>query len=70
MTKLFETRHAGDYIAKLRESGDTCTEIVFFKGEQIYQADFPTSCLGDAKRGDYLESMAASIARKHRLGHL
>ena len=72
MTKLFETRHDGDYIAKLRENTETnvCTEIVFYKGEQIYRADFSAAFLGDAKRGGYLEKMAASIARKHRLGQL
>lgn len=64
--KHYETRHAGDYIAKLSECGDTCREIVFYKGAQIYFAEFPTRNLGTANRGGYLKIMAASIAALHK----
>ncbi len=63
-SKHYEVRYQNDYIAKLRESGDTCTEVVFFRGEQIHHADFPSSNLGDADRSAYLSSMVASIARE------
>ena len=66
MSKHYELRHEQDYIAKLREDGDTCTEIVFFKGEQIYRAEFPTSNLGTAVRSGYLLCMVVSVAREHK----
>src|SRR4051812_44550360 len=61
----YEMRYQTDYIAKLRDDGQECTEVVFFKGEQIHKATFPASNLGSSKRGDYLESMVASVARQH-----
>jgi hypothetical protein len=63
--KHYETRYEEKYIAKLREQGDTCEEIVFFNGEQIHRTSFPTSNLGGASRGEYLRCMVASVARAH-----
>lgn len=67
MVNLYELRYENDYIAKLREKDSECVEVVFFKGEEIHRATFPTSNLGSAKRGEYLGCMAASVAREHRL---
>lgn len=66
MVDHYEMRYQTNYIAKLREKDGECTEIVFFNGEQIHKATFPASNLGSAKRGDYLASMVASVAREHR----
>ena len=68
MSKHYELRYQNDYIGKLRESGNTCTEIVFFRGEQIHRAEFPSSNLGNAERGGYLSAMVASVAREHAQG--
>ena len=65
-SKLYEMRFEDKYIAKLRESGNECSEVVFFNGEQIHSATFPASYLGSAKRGEYLECMVHSIAREHK----
>jgi hypothetical protein len=66
--KHYELRHGTDYIAKLRENTDTreCSEVVFYRGEPIHSATFPSLNLGGASRGEYLECMAHSIAREHR----
>jgi hypothetical protein len=66
MTNHYETRYQSDYIAKLRDDGTTCTEIVFYRGGQIHRAEFPSSNLGTAKRGEYLDCMVVSVAREHR----
>jgi hypothetical protein len=66
MSNHYEIRYETNYIAKLREDGNECTEIVFFKGEQIHKATFPTRNLGTANRGEYLECMVASVAREHK----
>jgi hypothetical protein len=73
MANHYETRYqsdnapgGSDYIAKLRDDGTTCTEIVFYRGEQIHRAEFPSSNLGTAKRGEYLDCMVISVARKHK----
>jgi hypothetical protein len=63
--KHYEMRYEDKYIAKLREQGDECEEIVFFNGEQIHRVSFPSSNLGCASRGEYLRTMVASIAREH-----
>lgn len=66
MINHYEMRYETHYIAKLRESGDTCDEVVFFNGEMIHKATFRASNLGSAKRGEYLDCMVASVARDHK----
>jgi hypothetical protein len=66
-SKHYEMRYKTNYIAKLREQDGECTEVVFFNGEQIHRATFSASNLGLAKRGEYLSSMVASIAREHQV---
>jgi hypothetical protein len=66
MTNHYETRYETSYIAKLRDDGTECTEVVFFNGETIHKATFPASNLGSANRGEYLCCMVASVAREHR----
>lgn len=71
MANHYEMRleaNGNSYIAKLAEHDGLCREIVFANGSQIYYAEFPSSNLGSAKRGDYLEAMANSIAAKHKRG--
>ena len=65
MGRHFETRYQDRYIAKLREDGDTCEEIVFLDGEQIHRTTFPTRNLGGASRGEYLQCMVSSVAYQH-----
>ncbi len=66
MTNHYEMRYETHYIAKLRDDGTQCTEVVFFNGEMIHKATFHASNLGSAKRGEYLGCMVASVAREHR----
>lgn len=54
------------YIVKLAEQDGLCREVVFANGAIIHYAEFPASSLGDAKRGEYLRAMGASIAAKHK----
>jgi hypothetical protein len=54
------------YIAKLSEQSGLCREIVFADGTQIHYAEFPSASLGAARRSDYLEAMANSIAAKDK----
>lgn len=68
MREHYEMRYNTDYIAKMSEQDGECREIVYYKGEQIHYATFPASNLGSAKRGDYLEAMVATIARRHKMG--
>lgn len=62
--KHYETREirtSGNYIAKFSEYAGECREIVFRNGEQIHFAEFSASNLGQAKRGEYLGVMCASV---------
>ena len=66
MVRHYELRFDSKYIAKLREESSECTEVVFYNGEQIHKATFPSKNLGCASRSEYLKSMVASVAREHR----
>ena len=70
MVDHYEMRYESNYIAKLREQDGECTEVVFFRGEQIHRATFLASNLGSAKRGEYLGCMVASVAREHQRGQV